>query len=61
MTPSELTKTWGINYLSRKPAPTLDGHHSKDIFPSAQSDPPLVHLCAISACQKEQEGQEGKD
>lgn len=37
----------GTNHLSRKPAPVSDHPSGTEMFPNAQSYPPLVQLCAV--------------
>lgn len=39
---------WGINHLPEKPDPMFDHFQSKDICHSVQSEPSLMHLCAVS-------------
>ena len=45
--PFEHQPLWGINHLTRKPIPMFKHPDRKGIFPNIQSEPPVVHLCAV--------------
>lgn len=46
--PLEHLQAWSINHLSRKSVPVFEHLHDKEIFPNAQSEPPVSQLYATA-------------